>query len=444
MTTDHRFDALLEGWLRAEAAMPAPPDLHSTAMDRARRSRSRPSWLAAVRGGTAGGSAWAMNLSRHRVAFGLIAAVLLLGLLGAALLAGAFRIEPSPLSQNGVIAYSAADGPQLYVANSIWFVESDGSAPRRVALGTCPQFGQHASVLAYTSVTSELIVDEITDGAVAATHRLSGLGRTDYALSQDGTRVAWFQRASPSDNESGPTELWVRDVAGGPAVRIMPATENLHEIDSTPSWSPDGRQIAFARSILVDDGQGGGTAYRSAITLIDSDGTDVHDISIRMGMSPDVSWSPDGKWLAYLGFADGTDPIFGQPGPAEETIYVVAANGTAEVALPNTAPSATRPRWSPDGSRLAYLGIGGQAVLTIVRMDGGRAVGSPVAGPAVDSFDWSPDGTRLATLADTVVDGQSTGGTISTVDADLRTAPVTLRVLDGPVTCGPTWQRLAP
>jgi len=65
--------------------------------------------------------------------------------------------------------------------------------------------------------------------------------------------------------------------------------------------------------------------------------------------------------------------------------------------------------------------------------------------PAPDAFAWSPDGTRLVVLTQRLVDSQSVGGTISTIDADLQTPPVTVRVLDAPMSsCTPTWQRVEP
>jgi dipeptidyl aminopeptidase/acylaminoacyl peptidase len=59
------------------------------------------------------------------------------------------------------------------------------------------------------------------------------------------------------------------------------------------SWSPNGRWIAFARRT-----PGGGYFYGGDIFIARSDGSRVRRITHRSGFAP--SWSPDGKRIAFL------------------------------------------------------------------------------------------------------------------------------------------------
>ena len=66
-------------------------------------------------------------------------------------------------------------------------------------------------------------------------------------------------------------------------------------------------------------------------------------------------------------------------------------------------PGDTRPRWSPDGSRLAFLRASGKpgepAQVAVMAADGGEARVLTTFGLGAAEAEWSPDGTRLAVVA---------------------------------------------
>jgi TolB protein len=57
--------------------------------------------------------------------------------------------------------------------------------------------------------------------------------------------------------------------------------------DEFPSWSPDGRMIAFAS----DRPSGGGVIY-----VMNADGSDLRTLNGRS--ASDAAWSPDGRTIA--------------------------------------------------------------------------------------------------------------------------------------------------
>lgn len=144
-----------------------------------------------------------------------------------------------------------------------------------------------------------------------------------------------------------------------------------------PSWSPDGRALAFA-SIRPDGTQGLSIAVpRSArVRQLTS-----HPLPVFDGAA---SWSPDGKRLVF----ERTN----QPARTSE-IYVVNVTGRG---LKKLAANAAGPAWSPDGDRIVFVrGPAGRS--DVYQMDAdGRRVRRLTSTPAPELMpDWSPDGRRI-------------------------------------------------
>jgi TolB protein len=104
----------------------------------------------------------------------------------------------------------------------------------------------------------------------------------------------------------------------------------------TPSWSPDGKKLAFS----VENPRG-----MWAVHVANSDGS--HDVQltdpILIGGSP--AWSPDGKQIAFDEFAD----------QGRQQIFTMDANGSHVRQLTNNSNwSCGHPSWSRDGEQIAF------------------------------------------------------------------------------------------
>lgn len=461
MTANDRFDLDLQDWLQTQAPTTAPASLHDTVIDRARSSRQRPSWLVGLRGGTFGGSRWTLDRPVVRVAYLLVILALVLAIIAAAIAGGAFRRDQLKLGRNGPIAYSVHDFsrriPFDYRAH---LIDADGTHDRVIGQMRCPVFSQDGSVLTFLTgshSTTELNV-AAPDGS--RPHVVLTIGEMEYAVSPDGTRIAWID-AIPITSTDGlftlglRTELWVTPVSGGPGIRIVQAPITPNESYSLPVWSADGHRIAFERDLSNPDN---GSIYRSSIDVVDEDGLHLHTLTTRPGSDyGGMSWSPDGRTIAFVGIRDDSPRPSSSAGNGSADsviplvdIFTINADGSDERNLTNTTAAEYGPEWSPDGTHLAYDTDEGGGHLAIVRMDGPVAVGPPALGPS-SSFAWSPDGTKVLLVesvatdpsVDPSVNPQSVRTIIQSVDAAFPQAPTTLVSVDYDIACT-SWQRIAP
>jgi TolB protein len=116
------------------------------------------------------------------------------------------------------------------------------------------------------------------------------------------------------------------------------------------------------------------------------------------GVSP--SWSPDGKRLAFVSFADGNDPLCEAAScPLSGELYAVRADGTGLTRLTRNRADDEHPTWSPDGRRIAFSSgfslrrQGHPRWLMMISSAGGRATRIGRFAGVLDPA-WSPAGVR--------------------------------------------------
>jgi dipeptidyl aminopeptidase/acylaminoacyl peptidase len=140
-----------------------------------------------------------------------------------------------------------------------------------------------------------------------------------------------------------------------------------------------GISFAFAGAAAVANAQ---EPARRAITFKDL---------ISMSRLSDPQISPDGRTIAY----DVSTPDL-DGNKMKHDIWIVSAAGGAPRQLTRSG-SDMRPRWSPDGKRLAFLSArdGAQQVYTIW-LEGGEASKLTSLSTGADNEIWSPDGHSIA------------------------------------------------
>jgi len=106
----------------------------------------------------------------------------------------------------------------------------------------------------------------------------------------------------------------------------------------------------------------------------------------------DPQFSPDGRRIVYVRtFMDKMKDL------ARSSLWVIDADGQNHRPLSNGASNDVSPRWSPDGTRLAFLSDAqGSTQLYIRWMDTGQTARLTSLTEPPDNISWSPDGRWLA------------------------------------------------
>jgi Tol biopolymer transport system component len=215
---------------------------------------------------------------------------------------------------------------------TIVVMRPDGSEPDIVAddasLGEFSPDGRRFALVRETGGTDDIWVVDLASGDSTPLVTFGVEGFTSrLAWSPDGTRLAFDRTDCPGG--TGCSEHVVMVAASGSASPIAVA------VGTDPSWSPDGRQIAFS-----------GPA--DEVSVVAAGGGAVRTIAQRtLGAPTVVAWQPGGKLIAFF---------TGDQSPLEDSFSVatVRPDGTKLDTMLLKGFSAIDLAWSPSGKDLAF------------------------------------------------------------------------------------------
>lgn len=133
-----------------------------------------------------------------------------------------------------------------------------------------------------------------------------------------------------------------KQISSKPNAQVEPRSLTIEKLYMTrqigrPTWSPDGKQIAFISNM----------SGRNNLWLVSAEGGFPTQLTVSDQRQTSPTWSPDGKWIAYQSDYDGDE---------QWDIFLVSPKTGKVVNLTQTREIAEMdPTWSPDGRYLAYL-----------------------------------------------------------------------------------------
>ena len=159
------------------------------------------------------------------------------------------------------------------------------------------------------------------------------------------------------------------------------------QIEAGPEWSPDGETLSFVSADTSKRSSEIGSP--SILFTVGTDGDELTPLFVshrgKDFIAPAVTWSPDGRELAFLQY----DPTAGELG--KWILYAIGHDGSGhrKVAEVGDSASLSSLSWSPNGDEILFVWDGD---VYVAKADGSgyrEVAQAPYAS-------WSPDGSRIA------------------------------------------------
>lgn len=297
----------------------------------------------------------------------------------------------------GVIVTRSADSASLPPT----FTPTDTPPPPATLTPSVTPYPVASFTILVSSIASGDSVPGVFESLADGTgERGLGTNVRDVVFDPSGEKVAFIREiagttvsappVSDSTQEADSTEEAPVTVVTGPSSELFIAPVNdlgaarqvttLGGRVSSPTWAPNGIQLAFTYD----------TGEDSEIWVITEDGNNLRQLTDNDANDRDPDWSPDGNRIVF---------VSDQNSPGLTKVFTMSADGTDVTQIDNRAGSSYSPRWSRDGASIVFVNDeGGDGDLYIMEEDGENVfLLTPDDGGAEDrSPVFSPDDNWIA------------------------------------------------
>jgi dipeptidyl aminopeptidase/acylaminoacyl peptidase len=175
--------------------------------------------------------------------------------------------------------------------------------------------------------------------------------------------------------------------------RVMTQITSGDFDDSEPVWSPDGKSVAFV-SNRTDEPD---SNYNTDIWVVAADDPDRGETLLQVTKNPGAdsspTWSPDGKSIAYISITDTDALVYATPHLA----VVSSQGGKASVLTEKLDRHMSNPRFSADGKSIYFvLEDSGERQLARIPAAGGTVDRLIAGSQIINRFEIGQDGTIAA------------------------------------------------
>lgn len=243
---------------------------------------------------------------------------------------------------------------------------------------------------------------------------ISSIGDSSFVISSpawssDGAQIAYAGLPYPA------TDIFTMNADGSSVVNL---THDDEVTELGPAWSPSGRRLVYWRETPAD----------IDLFRMNEDGS--NQVALTTGRALDLhpDWSPDGNKIAFDSNRAGNFEI-----------YTMSPDGSHVVKLTSRPHHLdTDPSWSPDGKKIAFASSLQEGFAIFVMDADGSGVTKLTEGRARNlSPAWSPDGTKIAFQSD------RNGADIFVIDADGGTRAQKITQHTGDAEYAPAWQPIS-
>lgn len=325
------------------------------------------------------------------------------------------------------VAYSAQSGDENF---HVFVRPAAGGAPRRLTAGSAsdigPVWSPDGSTLAFLRIEEGRAQAILIPAAGGAGRKLAEF---DAASSDEATpapSMAWTNDgkslAVVVGGDKQPSSIALLSLANGALRRITSPPEGSQG-DSSPAVSPDGKTLAFARTLDEDRGD---------IYLSDLSGAHPRAVTFDNHRIRGIAWTPGGQDLIYASDRGTGWRLWRLPAYGGSPRDILIAGSHA--GFPAVAPKGNRlaftespqvsaiwrarigspddpdahqwirstaressPAWSPDGTRIADVSeqTGTSEIWVSDANGGNRTQLTRFDGPFLHNLNWSPDGHKI-------------------------------------------------